>query len=66
MKLNEKNEWLTIPETLNYLRIKSRTTLYKLMYKHNILHNRISGRVLINASDLQAKMNDNNHRLGIL
>jgi hypothetical protein len=66
MQSIENKEWLTITETLTYLRLKSRTTLYKIMYKYNILHNRLSGRVLINTNDLKLKMNDNNHRLGIL
>lgn len=63
---NESNEWLTVKEAKEYLRMKSRTTLYQTLYKHNILVNKLSGRVLINRADLLIKMSSNSYRLGIV
>lgn len=63
---NESNEWLTVKEAKEYLRMRSRTTLYQTLYKHNILVNKLSGRVLINRADLLMKMSSNSYRLGIV
>lgn len=63
---NESNEWLTVKEAKEYLRMRSRTTLYQTLYKHNILVNKLSGRVLINRADLLIKMSSHSYRLGIV
>lgn len=59
------NEWLTMKEAMNYLRVTSRTTAYEILYRNNILVNKTTRKILINFADLKEKMKAKTFRLGI-
>jgi hypothetical protein len=46
------NEWLTVTEAMELLKITSRTTLYKYLLRFNIRASKPIGRVYINRQDI--------------
>lgn len=46
------NQWLTIPEAMAYLRISSRTTLYRIMTHYPVRRSKILSLIYISREDL--------------
>ncbi len=59
-----QTEWLSTTQALKFLHIRSRTTLYKYAYKHNIRLSKPMGRVYFNLHDLVNSLDNNSIRLG--
>lgn len=59
------NEWLTVPETMKKLKISSRTTLYKYLYKFNVRMTKPTKRVYIWKEDIDKLLMENSFTLSI-
>ena len=62
---NTTNEWLTINEAMELLKVTSRTTIYKLAHAYNIRVTKPLGRVYFNASDIGEAMANKAVVLGV-
>ena len=62
---NTTNEWLTINEAMELLKVTSRTTIYKLAHAYNIRVTKPLGRVYFNASDIDLAMANKAVVLGV-
>ena len=60
----KNEEWITIKEALSALRITSRTTLYKYVFKYNIRVSKPLGKVYLNFKDIMSTMADKAVKMG--
>ena len=60
-----QQEWLTTTQTLTLLQIKSRTSLYKFVMKHNIRVTKPMGRIYINSYDIIEAFDKQSVTMGI-
>ena len=60
-----EQEWLTVTQTLELLRIKSRTSLNKFVMKHNIRASKPMGRIYFNYYDIVETFDKKSITMGI-
>ena len=59
------NEWITINEAMQLLKVTSRTTLYRYAYNFNIRVSKPLGRVYYNVNDIMKVLENHAVVLGV-
>ena len=57
--------WITVNETLELLKIKSRTTMYSFLRKYNVRVSKPLSKTYVAKEDILQKMDENSITMGI-
>ena len=61
----QETTWITVNETLELLKIKSRTTMYSFLKKYNITVSKPLRKTYVTKEDILQKKNENSVTIGI-